>query len=281
MKDKIVLITGSSSGIGLATAQKLAQMGCEVIVTGRSDEKLCSAIEQIKAKTSTAKLKYYTVDFASQKSIRALSEKIKNDYQKIDVLINNAGGFFTEFKLTEDNLETTIATNHFAYFLLTNLLLDLLKKSDYARIINVSSESHYNGKINFESFGKDKNYSVRTAYSQSKLANVLFTFELADRLKNTHVTVNCLHPGFVKTNLGNKGTKWYLTWAWTLATNILAINVEDGAKTSVYLASSDEVKGVTGRYFDKCREKAPNPLVDKKSLLNELWLVSEEMCFSR
>ena len=205
IKDKIVLITGSNAGIGLATAEALARQGAEIILVARSEEKLKYAVEQIKSRSGNGKLRYYTADFSSQKSVRAMAEKVKSDYQKIDVLINNAGGVSLDFKLTEDGLENTIATNHFAYFLLTNLLLNLVKKSDYARIINVASDSHYKGKIDFESFKKNKNYFVLKAYEQSKLANVLFTFYLAKHLKGTQVTVNCLHPGFVKTNIGHRG----------------------------------------------------------------------------
>jgi NAD(P)-dependent dehydrogenase (short-subunit alcohol dehydrogenase family) len=177
-----------------------------------------------------------------------------------------------------DGLEMTIATNHFAYFLLTNLLLDLIKKSDYARIVNVASESHYSGKIDFESFQKEKGYFIMKAYGQSKLANVLFTAELAERLKGTNVTANSLHPGFVKTEIGTKDTQWYAKLFWTLASKMAGISVEDGAKTSVYLASSDEVKGVSGKYFEKCKEKEPAPLAKDKALQKELWHTSEKLC---
>ncbi len=198
MQDKIILITGGNAGIGVATAEALAKQGAEIIIVARNEEKLKLAVAQIKAESGNHKVKYYTVDFSSQKSVRTLAEKVKKDYQKIDVLINNAGGTFTNFKLSEDGLEMTIATNHFAYFLLTNLLLDLIKKSDYARIVNVASDSHYKGKIDFESFKKNKGYFVLTAYEQSKLANVLFTFELAERLKGTSGYGKLSSPGFCK-----------------------------------------------------------------------------------
>lgn len=278
MKDKIVLITGGSSGIGFATAEALAEKGAEIILAARNEEKLKEACEHIKAKTGNTKIKYYTVDFSSQKSIQALAEKVKSDYQKIDVLINNAGIVYPEFKLNNDGLEMTIATNHFAYFLLTNLLLDVIKKSDYARIVCVASGAHYQGKIDFESFTKDTGYFILKAYAQSKLANVLFIAELAERLKDTQVTINCLHPGFVKTDIGNKNSKWYGKFFWTLLTNIGAITPEAGAKTSVYLASSDDVKGISGKYFDKCMLKEPAPLAKDKALQKELWRVTEQLC---
>jgi NAD(P)-dependent dehydrogenase (short-subunit alcohol dehydrogenase family) len=278
MKNKIVLITGGSSGIGLATAEALAAQGAEIILAARSAAKLKDAAQQITDKTGNKNIKYYVADFSSQKSIRALAAQLKKDYQKIDVLINNAGGVFPAFKLNEDGLEMTIGTNHFAYFLLTNLLLDLIKKSDYARIVNVASGSHYDGKIDFESFTKDKGYFILKAYAQSKLANVLFTAELAERLKGTNVTANCLHPGFVKTDIGNKDTQWYSKLFWTLSSRIAGLSVENGAKTSIYLASSPDVKGVTGKYFDKCKEKNPAPLAKDKVLQKELWRVSEQLC---
>ena len=278
MTDKIVLITGSSSGIGLATAEALAAKGAEIILVARSEQKLKEAAQQITSKTGSKKICFYIADFSSQKSIRSLAAQVKKDYQKIDVLINNAGAVFPDFKLSEDGLEMTIATNHFAYFLLTSLLLDLIKKSDYARIINVASGSHYKGKIDFDSFTKEKDYFITKAYAQSKLANVLFTFNLAERLKDTQITVNCLHPGFVKTDIGNKDTQWYSKFFWTLASGLAGISLEDGAKTSVYLASSDEVKGVTGKYYDKCKEKEPTPLAKDVELQKELWNISQLFC---
>jgi retinol dehydrogenase 12 len=277
IQDKVVLVTGGNAGIGLATAKALAKQGAEVIIAARNEDKLKQAVNEIKSITANQKVKYYTVDFSSQKSIRALAGKIKNDYQKIDVLINNAGGTFSDFKLSADGLEMTIATNHFAYFLLTNLLLDLIKKSDYARIVNVASDSHYRGKIDFESFTANKHYFVLKAYEQSKLANVLFTFELAERLKHTHITANCLHPGVVKTQIGNKDSKWYSSLLWSLVT-MFAISTDEGAKTSVYLATSAEVKGVTGKYFNKCREKEPAALGRDRQLQKQLWEASEKLC---
>jgi NAD(P)-dependent dehydrogenase (short-subunit alcohol dehydrogenase family) len=278
MAYKTILITGGSSGIGLATAEALAAQGAEIILAARSEAKLKEAKLQIETKTGNNKIRYYVADFSSQKSIRSLADQVKENYEKIDVLINNAGGVFPEFKLNADGLEMTIGTNHFAYFLLTNLLLDLVKKSDYARIVNVASGSHYSGKIDFESFTKNKGYFILRAYAQSKLANVLFTAELAERLKGTQVTVNCLHPGFVKTDIGNKDTQWFSKLFWTLSSKLAGLSVENGAKTSIYLASSDEVKGVTGKYFDKCKEKDPAPLAKDKNLQKELWRVSEQLC---
>lgn len=278
MNGKKILISGASSGIGLATAEALAAKGAQLLLAARSQDKLNDAAAQITSKTGNNNISLYTVDLSSQRSIRALAEKVKRDHTQIDVLINNAGGVFPDFKLSEDGLEMTIATNHFSQFLLTNLLLDLIRKSDYARIVNVSSDSHYSGKIDFESFQKNKGYFIMKAYAQSKLANVLFTQELAERLAGTHVTANSLHPGFVKTNIGNKDTSWYASAVWSFITSIGAISVEKGAETSVYLASSPEVKGITGKYFNKCKEKEPGKLTFDKALQKELWRFSEQLC---
>jgi NAD(P)-dependent dehydrogenase (short-subunit alcohol dehydrogenase family) len=277
MKGKNVVITGGNAGIGLGTAVALAKQGANIFIVARSKDKAEKAVKEIKHEGGNGNVHYFLADLSSQKSIRLLAEEIRKKLHVIDVLINNAGGTFTDFELTEDGLEKTIATNHFAYFLLTNLLLDLVKKSDYARIINVASGSHYRGKIDFESFTKNKSHFVMKAYGQSKLANVLFTNELAERLRGTNVTVNSLHPGMVKTQIGNKGATWYSSLVWSLAT-LAGISVEQGAKTSVYLASSPEVKGVTGKYFDKCKEKTPSTLALDKALGKELWKRSEELC---
>lgn len=280
MKDRIVLVTGASSGIGLETAKQLAAQGAQLVLVARSEDKLKEAVATIKAQTPSANVKYYIADFSSQKSVRNLAQNITRNYTKLDVLINNAGCVVPEFQLTEDGLEKTIATNHFAYFILTNELLPLVKKSDYARIVNVASGSHYQGKMDFESFTKEKGYFIMKAYAQSKLANVLFTYELAERLKGTQVTVNCLHPGFVKTEIGNKKTNWYSSLFWSLGTMLGGISVQDGAKTSVYLASSPEVKGVSGKYFDKCKAVEPNKDAYNADLRKQLWQVSENFAGS-
>lgn len=278
MQNKNILITGGTSGIGFETAKVLAAKGANIFIVGRSKTKAEEAVQQITAATGNTNVKYFLADFSSQKSIRALAEEIKKNLDHLDVLINNAGAVFPEFQLSEDGLEMTIATNHFAYFLLTNLLLPLINKSEAGRIVNVASGSHYQGKINFESFTKNNGYFVLTAYGQSKLANVLFTQELADRLKYTNVTVNSLHPGMVKTNIGNKKMPWFSSAVWSFITNLAAISVEAGAKTSVYLASSDEVKNITGKYFDKCKVKEPAKITRDKALQKKLWEVSEQLC---
>ncbi len=278
MKEKNILITGGNAGIGLATAIALAQKGATIYIVSRSKEKAEAAITKIKTESKNNDIHYFIADLSSQKSIRNLVQEINKKLTKLDVLINNAGGVFSDFQLSEDGIEMTLATNHFSFFLLTHLLLDLLKKSDAARIINVSSDSHYKGKIDIDSFTQNKAYFVLKAYEQSKLANVLFTQELASRLKDLNITVNALHPGFVNTDIGTKGTQWYANWIWSLASKIGGLSVENGAKTSIYLASSDEVKNVTGKYFDKCKSVAPAAITNDKKLQQAVWEISEKLC---
>lgn len=277
MKGKIVLITGATGGIGLATAKELAKQGATIHFIAR-DKNKAETLKKELISLGSSNTRFYIADLGSQKSIREAAAEIHKDLDRIDVLLNNAGGVFSEFKLSADNIEMTIATNHFAYFLLTNLLLDLVLKSDYARIINVSSGSHYQGSMDFESFTKEKGYFIMKAYGQSKLANVLFTKELARRLSGTQVTVNCLHPGMVDTTIGTKGTNGLASFAWTSMAKLFGIPVERGAATSVYLATSPEVKGVTGKYFDKSKEKKPSKEALNEELQKQLWIVSEKLC---
>jgi retinol dehydrogenase-12 len=278
MTNKNVIITGGNAGIGLATSIHLAKLGANIYLVTRSKERATAAVEQIQKASGNKNVKYFIADLSSQKSIRKLAAEIKHEIDVIDVLINNAGAVFPEFKLTEDGLEHTIATNHFAYFLLTNLLLENIKKSDYARIVNVASRAHEDAKIDFDSFTQNKSYFIFRAYGQSKLANILFSNELARRLANSHVTVNSLHPGLVQTKIGNKGTQWYAKWVWTLLTKLRGISIEKGAATSIYLATSNDVKGVTGKYFSDSKEKKPQPLALDESLQKQLWEVSEKLC---
>lgn len=278
MTGKNVLITGGSSGIGFETAKAIAAQGANVFIVGRDTAKTEQTVKDLIAATGNKNIKYFLANFSSMKSVRQLAEQVKSELSVLDVLVNNAGAVFPEFKLNEEGLEMTIATNHFAYFLLTNLLLDLIKKAEAGRVVNVSSGSHYKGKLDFESFTHNKRYFITKAYGQSKLANVFFTQELAERLKGTNVTVNCLHPGVVKTNIGNKDTNWYSGLTWTMFSRIGGISVEAGAKTSVYLATSPEVENVTGKYFDKCKQKEPAKITHDKALQKKLWEVSEQYC---
>jgi NAD(P)-dependent dehydrogenase (short-subunit alcohol dehydrogenase family) len=277
MKNKTVIVTGGNAGIGYETALGIAKLGATTYIISRDETKAKAAVEQLKAESHNLAIDYFIADFSSQKSVRQVAERIKQKLTVIDVLVNNAGGVYPSFALSEDGLEMTIATNHFGPFLLTNLLLPLIEKSSEGRIVNVSSRSHYRGKIDFESFTKEKGYFVMKAYEQSKLANVLFTSVLAERLKSKNITVNSLHPGVVKTDIGKKGTPAYIRWFWSMFTFLGGISVEDGAKTSIYLASSNEVKNVTGKYFDLCKVKEESALAKDKNLAKQLWAETERL----
>lgn len=277
MKNKTVIVTGGNAGIGYETALGIAKLGATTYIISRDETKAKAAVEQLKAESHNLAIDYFIADFSSQKSVRQVAERIKQKLTVIDVLVNNAGGVYPSFALSEDGLEMTIATNHFGPFLLTNLLLPLIEKSSEGRIVNVSSRSHYRGKIDFESFTKEKGYFVMKAYEQSKLANGLFTSVLVERLKSKNITVNSLHPGVVKTDIGKKGTPAYIRWFWSMFTFLGGISVEDGAKTSIYLASSNEVKNVTGKYFDLCKVKEESALAKDKNLAKQLWAETERL----
>lgn len=272
IRNKYVLITGGTSGIGLETARQLAAMGARVYISGRNEEAAKQAIQQIGHGAD-----YFLAEFSSQHQVRQLAGQVLQKLPQLDVLINNAGAVFPAFKQSDDGLEMTIATNHFAPFLLTHLLLPLLKQAPQARIVNVASDSHYQGKIDFESFTQNRSFNTMKAYGQSKLANVLFTVALAKRLP-AQITANSLHPGVVKTHIGNKDMPAFMSAIWSLFTMAAGVPVEKGAATSVYLASSAEVEGVTGKYFAKCKEKRPSKLAQDAQLAEQLWEKSLQLC---
>lgn len=277
MKDTICLITGGNAGIGKATATGLAKKGAAVIIVARNENKAKAAVEAIRKESGNEKVSYLLADLSSQKSIRNLAIEYKAKYDRLDVLINNAGVFYSDFQLTEDNVELQFAINHLAPFLLTNLLLDVLKKSAPSRIITVSSRSHFRGKINFEDVNHSKNYEgYLKAYGQSKLANVLFTYELDRRLKGTGVTVNCLHPGVVNTSISLSNSNFTGKLFWLFSRPFM-LTPEGGAKTSIYLASSPEVNGISGKYFDKCKAKRSSDISYDENVAGKLWRLSEEM----
>lgn len=278
MKGKVVLITGATAGIGLETAKVLARKGANVHFIARDKTKAIGVRELLIKEGNGRPSNFYIADLSSQKSIRAVVKEIQKDLPVIDVLINNAGAVFDDFMLSPDGIEMTIATNHFSYFLLTNLLLEQIKLSKEGRIVNVSSGSNRHGKIVLDSFTNSKGYQIMKAYAQSKLANILFTIHLSDLLKDTGVTVNCLHPGRVRTDIGKKNTGWLASTAWSAFVKLSGVTVEEGAKTSIYLASSPEVKDVTGKYFSECKEDNYNLSADDTALQQALWNRSVELC---
>jgi len=279
MQNKNVLITGSTAGIGLETAKALAKQGANVYIHGRNKEKAQKAVEEIIAFSGNKNVGYFTADLSSQQEVRRLAEEVKAKLPRLDVLVNNAGAAFQQRQLSIDGIEMTLANNHLSYFLLTNLLLDLLKKSAPSRIVIVASHSHYNGKFDFTDINLEKGfYNGLKAYERSKLGNVLFTMELAERLKGTRVTVNALHPGVVKTEISQKHSGLIVQLGWKIFEIIQsAISVEDGAKTSIYLASSPEVEGESGKYYDLCKHKWHSRYSQTEGLKEKLWEVSEKL----
>ena len=262
---KIIFITGSSDGIGKQAALELAEKGNKVILHGRSEERVIEAAKEIERKIKNADLDYFIFDLASQNEIKEGAEKIKSKYEKLDILINNAGTYSKERRLTEDGIEYTFAVNHLAPFLLTHELFKLLEKSDSARIINVSSMAHQSASFDFENLQGEKSYGGYTAYALSKLGNLFFTYELAEKLSGTNITVNALHPGVISTKLlyesfGGGGAK-----------------VEKGSETIVYLAITDEVKNINGRYFVSKSETSSSSLSNDKIKREKFWEISKEL----
>ena len=276
MNGKICLVTGATNGIGRATAQALAQMGATVVIVGRNAPKTAQLVGEIRATSGNKNVDSLLADLSSQQEIQRLANEFKNKYSHLHVLLNNAGGTFATRQLSVDGIEMTFALNHLAYFLLTNLLLDTLKASAPARIINVSSGAHKGGKIDFDNLQGERSYSSFGPYGNSKLANILFTTELARRLEGTGVTVNALHPGLVSTGFG-KNNPGFLMKIMGAVIPLVARSPEKGAETSIYLASSPKVQSITGKYFVDCKVTQPAPQAADMAVARKLWDVSAEM----
>jgi NAD(P)-dependent dehydrogenase (short-subunit alcohol dehydrogenase family) len=274
MKGKIVMITGATGGIGKATAIGLARMGADLVLVGRNDERL-AAIEDRVLKEGCGSATTLRADLSSMEEVRWVGTELKNTLPRLDVLINNVGVIVPERRTTVDGYEYTFALDHLCSFLLTNLLIDKLKASAPSRIINVSSSAHILGKVHFDDLMLEKGYSPFKAYGQAKLANILFTRELARRLEGTGVTANSLHPGLVKTHFGLD-----LKGVPRLGTSIIrpfGIGPEKGAKTSIYLASSPEVNGLSGKYFVQCKPAWSTKRSKDEDDALRLWEVSEKL----
>ncbi|HEY7092782.1 MAG TPA: SDR family oxidoreductase [Ktedonobacterales bacterium] len=274
LTSKVCLVTGATSGIGWETAKALATRGATVALVGRDAERTQKAIDGIRASAPNAQLESYLADLSAQEQVRRLAREFQSRHDRLDVLINDAGAMFPTRKTSVDGIEMTLALNHLAPFLLTNLLLDTLKASAPSRVVTVSSDAHQSAKVNFDDLQLARGYGPWRAYGQSKLMNVLFTNELARRLAGSGVTANALHPGFVASNFGkSEGAFWA---AFTLMRPFM-ISAEKGAQTVIYLASSPDVAGATGGYYVKCKPARSSSIARDEATARRLWEVSERL----
>ena len=275
MNGKVCLVTGATDGIGKVSARVLAELGAKVIIVGRNPEKSAFVLAELRSISGNKNIDLLMADLAVMQEVRDLAEQVISRYDRLDVLLNNAGGYFTKHKITSDGLEMTFALNHMSYFLLTNKLMELLKYSAPARIVNVSSNAHYGVDMEFENLNGEQEYKAWKAYQKSKLANVLFTYELLKKVPG-NITVNCLHPGFVATNFGHNNG-WFFGPVLKIAQRISAIDPEEGAKTSIFLCSAPEVKEASGKYFYKCQLKTSSRESRNMDTGKRLWQISSDI----
>ncbi len=278
MKNKVCMITGASSGIGKATALGLAQMGATVVIVARDQSRGQAAVTEIQATSGNPRVDLLVADLSSQKEVRQLVSQYESRYDHLHVLVNNAGISLTRRTVTEDGLEKIFAVNYLAPFLLTNLLLEVLNASALARVVNVAGDFHRKASLPFDDLMSEKNYSGVRANNQAKLALILFTDELARRLEGTGVTVNALHPGAVATEAVSKDpdVSAFGRFMYGLF-KLFFLSPEKGAETSIYLASSPEVEGVTGKYFIKRRAVASSPESYDTEIAQRLWETSMKL----
>lgn len=277
MEKKTCVITGATSGIGYGIARGLAAKNFELVLIGRDHRKGESAVESLKNQTSNHRITYYNTDLCSQKKIRETGEEIKIKFPRIDVLINNAGVWTSRYELTDDKVEKQFAVNHLAYFLLTHVLYPNIVKSDNGRIINIGSDSHKFGRINFEDLNLQRSYHGLKAYGQSKLANLLFSYQLHRTKKHDHVSVYCVQPGLVKTDIGVKHTNPFHSFMWKLR-RLGGMTPDQAASTAIYLATADEVARQSGLYWDKSKPKPSSARSKSPEDAARLWKMSEDLC---
>jgi NAD(P)-dependent dehydrogenase (short-subunit alcohol dehydrogenase family) len=273
MKGKTCIVTGATDGIGLEAACRLGALGARLVLVGRNRDKGERALQRLRARLPDVVAAMHYADLSRRDEIHRLVAELLQTVPRIDVLLNNAGAFFSRRALTADGLERSFALNHMGYFLLTELLRERIIASAPARIVNVASEAHRGAMLDFADLQCEKRYSGWKAYQRSKLCNILFTRELARRLAGSGVTANSLHPGFVASNFGDNNFGLY-RFAIDLAKRFVAISVERGAETPVHLASSPDVATVTGCYFDKCREREPSAAAQDDRAAAQLWQTS-------
>jgi len=282
MNGKRVLVTGATDGIGKVAALELAKMGAEVIIVGRNPQKTERVVNELKIKSGHSNIEMMIADLSSIEQIRGLATEFLAKYDSLDVLLNNAGAMFNTYQQSVDGLEMTFALNHINYFLLTNLLLDTLKKTAQekgeARIVNVSSGAHMQARngLTLDNLYDESSFSAFGTYGETKLANILFTYELAHQLEGTGVTVNALHPGFVATSFGHNSSG-IMSNLIKIAQRFAARTPEQGAETMIYLSSSPDVKGVTGKYWSNKKSSKSSAISYDRDQQQRLWEVSEDI----
>ena len=279
MDGRVCLVTGASSGIGQETTLALARMGATVVMHGHDPARSAAAAAAVRRASPQGTVELVVADLSSQADVRRLAAEVLDRHDSLDVLVNNAGVLRMRRTLTVDGLELTFALNHLAYFLLTRLLLDRLRESAPARIVNVSSSAHARARLDFEDLQNTLRFRGIGVYGQSKLANVLFTYELARRLEGSGVTANCLHPGFVATRFGggNPGVLGRAMWLGTRLVRPFALSPARGARTSIYLATSPEVEHVSGRYFVNGKATESSPASYHEESARRLWEASDQL----
>lgn len=281
--NKLIMITGSTSGIGLAAAKSLAKKGFDIIGVGRSEEKCYKAIKEIRKENANVAIRYFIADLSLQSEIRKLctevTDYIDENYEgRLDVLVNNAGAFTTYYTLTNEGFEMQFAVNHLAPFLITDLMMSALKKSKHPKVLTTSSNSHYGAKIDFDNLMLSKNYNQLRAYKRTKLMNVLFTYELNKRYKDVNnFTAFAVDPALVNTSMGEKNTNGLAKLVWSIRKH-KGVSPEEGASTIVYLASENIKRKDKGYYYKNCEYKCPNKKALNKESANRLWKISSRYC---
>ena len=271
MQQKNIIITGATDGIGLAAAKEVSKKGYHIGLVGRNPEKGKKAIETIISYSGNENLDFFECDLSLVKNVKSLSEQIKQKYNKVDVLLNNAGGANKKKIITSEGLEKTFATNQMNYFVLSTELLNIISESNDGRIVNVASNAHIGAEVDYGNINSEKSFSAWTSYCVSKLMNIMFTYQLSSM--QDKVSINVLHPGFVDTNIaGNEGN--LIKYIVKFGAKIFARTVDNGADSSIYLSTSDEVQGVSGKYFFKCREIKSS----RASYNQEDWKMVWDLC---
>jgi NAD(P)-dependent dehydrogenase (short-subunit alcohol dehydrogenase family) len=278
MKNKIVMVTGANSGIGRVTASELAKMGATVVMVCRNEEKGRAVMDDINAEIGMERVHLLLADFSRHSSIKEMAQQFRSKFDRLDILVNNAGVIVNKKQFTPDGFEWMMGVNHLGYFLTTHYLLELMPRKEGARIINVSSAAHRFAKLDWDNLNAEKSFNSMRTYGLSKLANILFTKYLAKQLENDGITVNCLHPGVVHTNFGKDTYPAFVNVFLNFIGDRIMLSAEQGARTSIYLASSPEVAGYTGQYFARRKRVFPSSVASDPDNALKMWQWSMTAC---